>query len=156
MPRTAECDYCGTDIEPGTGTMLVLKNGTTIDYCSSKCEKNADLGREARDLNWTEAGRPEPTAAEQAEADAEEAGDKSETDRDTDIEDQGQAVDAPEDTPDLDDVADDEEPAGPEGEAEDEAAADADADPAEAVDEDDEAEADDSDAEEEEETEAEA
>ena len=50
MPRTRECDYCGTDIEPGTGTMFVRVNGSTIHYCSSKCEKNANLGREARDL----------------------------------------------------------------------------------------------------------
>ncbi|MEF8787179.1 MAG: 50S ribosomal protein L24e, partial [Haloarculaceae archaeon] len=68
MPRTRDCDYCGTAIEPGTGTMFVRKDGTTIHYCSAKCEKNADLGREARDLNWTEAGRPEPTAAEQEAA----------------------------------------------------------------------------------------
>ena len=57
MPQTRECDYCGADIEPGTGTMFVRTNGTTIHFCSSKCEKNADLGREARDLSWTEAGR---------------------------------------------------------------------------------------------------
>ncbi|MBO4246436.1 50S ribosomal protein L24e [Halomicrobium sp. IBSBa] len=75
MPRTRECDYCGADIEPGTGTMFVRKSGTTIHYCSSKCENNADLGREARNLEWTEAGR-ETTAAEQeaaAEAEAEAA-----------------------------------------------------------------------------------
>ena len=77
MPRTAECDYCGTDIEPGTGTMLVLTDGTTIDYCSSKCEKNADLGREPRDLEWTAAGRPETDEAEQAPA--EDADGESET-----------------------------------------------------------------------------
>ncbi|MEF8885534.1 MAG: 50S ribosomal protein L24e, partial [Haloarculaceae archaeon] len=54
MPRNRECDYCGTDIEPGTGTMFVRSNGSTIHYCSSKCEKNANLGREARDLEWAE------------------------------------------------------------------------------------------------------
>jgi large subunit ribosomal protein L24e len=52
MPRTRECDFCGAEIEPGTGTMFVRKNGTTIHYCSSKCESNADLGRESRDLEW--------------------------------------------------------------------------------------------------------
>ena len=55
MPQTRECDYCGSEIEPGTGTMLVRTNGTTLYYCSSKCEKNAALGREPRDLNWTAA-----------------------------------------------------------------------------------------------------
>ncbi|MFB6117745.1 50S ribosomal protein L24e [Halosegnis sp.] len=75
MPRTRECDFCGTDIEPGTGTMLVLNDGTTHHFCSAKCEKNTDLGREPRDVEWTEAGQRagDRRAAAQAEADAERA-----------------------------------------------------------------------------------
>ena len=79
MPQTRECDYCGGEIEPGTGTMLVRTNGTTLYYCSSKCEKNAELGREPRDLNWTAAGREsdrqETVTAEReaAESDTEES-----------------------------------------------------------------------------------
>ena len=92
MPQTRACDYCGADIEPGTGTMFVTTSGTVTYFCSAKCEKNADLGREPRDLGWTEAGAggdaappeaepaPEPETAadletpdlEAAEADAEE------------------------------------------------------------------------------------
>jgi len=53
MPRNRSCGYCGSDIEPGTGTMFVRVNGTTSYFCSSKCEKNASLGRESRDLEWT-------------------------------------------------------------------------------------------------------
>ena len=56
MPQTRECDYCGDDIPPGTGTMFVRTYGTTIHYCSSKCEKNDGLGREPRDVEWTEEG----------------------------------------------------------------------------------------------------
>jgi large subunit ribosomal protein L24e len=56
MPQTRDCDYCGDDIEPGTGTMFVHVNGSITHYCSAKCEKNADLGREPRDLEWTEEG----------------------------------------------------------------------------------------------------
>ena len=70
MPQTNACDYCGADIEPGTGTMFVAVDGTVTDYCSAKCEKNADLDREPRDLEWTEAGAGAP-AAETAEADPE-------------------------------------------------------------------------------------
>ncbi|KAB7513855.1 50S ribosomal protein L24e [Halosegnis rubeus] len=83
MPRTRECDFCGADIEPGTGTMLVLNDGSTHHFCSAKCEKNVDLGREARDLEWTESGQrqsgpqttePEPEPVEESEdAEAEEA-----------------------------------------------------------------------------------
>ncbi|MEF8774644.1 MAG: 50S ribosomal protein L24e, partial [Halobacteriales archaeon] len=73
MPRTRECDFCGADIEPGTGTMLVRTNGTTIHYCSSKCEKNAELGREPRDIDWTSEGRAAAADAAAADAEAEEA-----------------------------------------------------------------------------------
>ncbi|QLH79248.1 50S ribosomal protein L24e [Halosimplex rubrum] len=102
MPRTRECDYCGTDIEPGTGTMFVRTNGSTIHYCSSKCEKNANLGRESRDLEW--AGEEEA-----AEATEDEESEPAADQRPTDIEDQGQDVDAPGDTDeDLEDVEPDE------------------------------------------------
>lgn len=53
MPQTRDCSYCGGDIEPGTGTMFVSVDGRVTHFCSSKCEKNAGLGREARDLEWT-------------------------------------------------------------------------------------------------------
>ena len=98
MPRSRECDYCGTDIEPGTGTMFVHKDGATTHFCSSKCENNADLGREARNLEWTDTARGEvedeveeveadtdEAGAEEADADAEEA---AETDTDEDVEDE--------------------------------------------------------------------
>lgn len=67
MPQQRQCDFCGDDIEPGTGTMFVRTDGSVIHFCSSKCEKNADLGREARDLAWTEeggAGTDEPEGRE--------------------------------------------------------------------------------------------
>jgi large subunit ribosomal protein L24e len=56
MPQSRVCDFCGDDIEPGTGTMFVKTDGSTVHFCSAKCEKNADLGREPRDLEWTEDG----------------------------------------------------------------------------------------------------
>jgi len=155
MPRNRECDFCGDDIEPGTGTMLVQKDGSTVHYCSSKCEKNADLGREPRDLSWTESGRAAggpSVAADEANAD-ESAADAEVDHDDTDIEDQGQDVETGDDAaPDLEDAEDDEAVAGPEGEGAEEAAADADA---EAVDDDeDDTAADDEDEEAEEEAEA--
>ena len=56
MPQNRQCDYCGDDIEPGTGTMFVAIDGTVTHFCSSKCEKNAELGRESRDLEWIDDG----------------------------------------------------------------------------------------------------
>ena len=57
MVDTRSCDYCGSAIEPGTGTMFVRVDGEVIHYCSSKCENNADLGRASRDLEWTAEGQ---------------------------------------------------------------------------------------------------
>ncbi|WP_136689708.1 50S ribosomal protein L24e [Halorhabdus amylolytica] len=110
MPQTRECDYCGADIEPGTGTMFVRKNGTTIHFCSSKCEKNADLGREARDLSWTEAGgatsgeSPEEASAEEVE---EESDEPAETQPDEEVE----AAESGDENVDADEADAEEEPA---------------------------------------------
>ncbi|EMA36460.1 50S ribosomal protein L24e [Halococcus hamelinensis] len=84
MVETRSCDYCGSDIEPGTGTMYVHVDGRVVHFCSSKCENNAELGRASRDLEWTaegqriganQAGTPE--AAEQVAAEPTTEGDET-------------------------------------------------------------------------------
>ncbi len=52
MVETRNCTFCGSDIEPGTGIMYVENDGTRYHFCSSKCEKNAELGRNPRDIEW--------------------------------------------------------------------------------------------------------
>ncbi len=48
------CTFCGEEIEPGTGSMYVKKDGTVYYFCSSKCRKNfLKLGREPRRVRWT-------------------------------------------------------------------------------------------------------
>jgi large subunit ribosomal protein L24e len=59
MVQTRTCDYCGAEIDQGTGTMYVKVDGETMHFCSSKCEKNADLGRESRDVEWARKGGEE-------------------------------------------------------------------------------------------------
>ena len=59
MVETRTCDYTGEEIEPGTGTMYVNVDVTVLHIVDSKAEKNYFMGREARDLEWTEAGREE-------------------------------------------------------------------------------------------------
>ncbi len=153
MPQTNECDFCGGDIEPGTGTMFVRTDGTTVRFCSSKCEKNADLGRRARDLEWTSAGEERRAATEPADTDAgTEADEEPESVPAT----ESAADEEPESVPATESAADEDEGAESDVEAPDEG----DAEPAEAPDE---AEADDGDEaagepaeEEEEEEEAEA
>jgi large subunit ribosomal protein L24e len=115
MPRTRECDYCGADIEPGTGTMFVSNDGSTTHFCSSKCENNADLGREPRTLEWTESGRgPEGTVVEDDEADEDEAEPETaavDEDEDADAADEVAAPDLEAAEEDLDDADEDDEEA---------------------------------------------
>jgi large subunit ribosomal protein L24e len=88
MVSTRTCDFSGEDIEPGTGIMYVRNDGTVLHFKDRKAEKNYFMGREARDLEWTQAGRrakdtrrPQETAAEpepepEPEADADEGTDE--------------------------------------------------------------------------------
>ncbi|GAB3674589.1 50S ribosomal protein L24e [Halopiger thermotolerans] len=57
MVEKRTCDYTGEEIEPGTGIMYVKNDGTVLHFVDSKAEKNYKLGREPRDLEWTEEGR---------------------------------------------------------------------------------------------------
>ncbi|AEF97192.1 50S ribosomal protein L24e [Methanotorris igneus] len=47
------CSFCEREIEPGTGKMLVKKDGSVLYFCSSKCEKNYKMGRIPRKVKWT-------------------------------------------------------------------------------------------------------
>jgi len=48
------CDFCGIRIEQGTGKKLVKKDGSVLDFCSNKCEKNLlKLKRKPRTTKWT-------------------------------------------------------------------------------------------------------
>jgi len=47
------CSFCKNKIAPGTGKMLVKKNGRTFYFCSGKCEKNLmKLKRNPRKVKW--------------------------------------------------------------------------------------------------------
>ena len=48
------CTFCGNEIEPGTGKMYVKKDGTILNFCSMKCQKNQlKLKRIPRRVRWT-------------------------------------------------------------------------------------------------------
>jgi len=47
-----KCTFCGKQITPGTGMMFVEISGKIINYCSSKCRKNRQMGRDAGNLKW--------------------------------------------------------------------------------------------------------
>lgn len=55
MPEHRECNFCGSEIPPGTGTMYVKKDGTIMFFCSRKCYKNMiELKRVPRKVRWTQ------------------------------------------------------------------------------------------------------
>ena len=50
----ASCSFCGKNIEKGTGTMYVKKDGRIFWFCATKCEKNMfKLNRLPREIKWT-------------------------------------------------------------------------------------------------------
>jgi len=52
MVDTKKCTFCSKSVEPGTGKMLIKKDGSIHYYCSSKCENNMKLGRIPRLTEW--------------------------------------------------------------------------------------------------------
>lgn len=48
------CSFSNDDIPKGTGEMYVLKDGTILYFCGSKCKNNyLKLKREGRLVKWT-------------------------------------------------------------------------------------------------------
>ncbi len=53
MPVLRNCSFCGSKMEPGSGTLYVRNDGTMSWFCSKKCRKNAlELGRNPRRMKW--------------------------------------------------------------------------------------------------------
>ena len=56
MVEMKVCSFCGREIEPGTGSMYVKKDGTVLLFCTNKCSKNMiDMKRVPRRVTWTRA-----------------------------------------------------------------------------------------------------
>jgi large subunit ribosomal protein L24e len=50
------CSFCAGEIEPGTGTIFVKRDGAVFHFCSSSCRKQQlHLGRVGHRLKWTRA-----------------------------------------------------------------------------------------------------
>lgn len=47
------CHFCGKDINPGSGIMYVLNDGKILYFCSKKCLKSYEKGRDPRKYKWT-------------------------------------------------------------------------------------------------------
>ncbi len=47
------CSFCKKEIEEGTGSMYVKKDGNVYFFCGTKCEKNMiKLKRVPRKVKW--------------------------------------------------------------------------------------------------------
>ena len=64
MVERRVCIFCGSEIEPGTGKLYIKTDGTVLNFCSSKCQKNLlKLKRIPRRTRWTEQYRKEKEAS---------------------------------------------------------------------------------------------
>ncbi|MHA2330815.1 MAG: 50S ribosomal protein L24e [Candidatus Hodarchaeales archaeon] len=53
MVRIYNCNFCGQEIEPGTGSIKIRKDGHVIRTCSRKCWRSLEMKRDPRKLKWT-------------------------------------------------------------------------------------------------------
>ena len=54
MPERRVCSFSGDEIEPGTGTMYVRRDGSILWFKNSEARKNmVHLKRNSRRVKWT-------------------------------------------------------------------------------------------------------
>jgi len=63
-----KCFFCGTESSIHQGVHLINNDGSISYFCSSKCRKNFDMGRDKKKLKWTEAFRIVQQKAKKSEA----------------------------------------------------------------------------------------
>ena len=50
----AKCSFCRNTIEKGKGTMFIKNDGSTMNFCSTKCQKSLlKLKRDPAKTPWT-------------------------------------------------------------------------------------------------------
>lgn len=52
-----KCSFCSVNIQKGTGKMYVKVKGAISYFCSSKCEKNAAMGRVSKYIKWAKSAK---------------------------------------------------------------------------------------------------
>lgn len=46
------CSFCKKNYAEHKGLTVFTFDGRSVHFCSSKCRRNADLGRDAKKVNW--------------------------------------------------------------------------------------------------------
>ncbi|HLN50619.1 MAG TPA: 50S ribosomal protein L24e [Thermoplasmata archaeon] len=73
-----QCSFCAREIEPGTGSMFVKRDGTVFHFCTSSCRKQQlKLGRVGHRFKWTRAYELKKAAEHSASVRASAASPKS-------------------------------------------------------------------------------
>ena len=62
------CSFCKSNYEFPRGTTVVQKDGTVRYFCSSKCRKNSQMGRQSKKVKWVR--KSELVKGEKAKKDA--------------------------------------------------------------------------------------
>lgn len=52
-----KCSFCSKAIPLGRGKVFVKNDGRMFHFCDSKCQANWNMGREPKNLKWTETHR---------------------------------------------------------------------------------------------------
>ena len=54
MVKVRTCDFCGYQIQPGTGVTFVKNDGTILNFCTKKCRKmRIEFKKNPRKTKWT-------------------------------------------------------------------------------------------------------
>ncbi|MFW9825300.1 MAG: 50S ribosomal protein L24e [Promethearchaeota archaeon] len=54
MAKVKKCSFCGYDIPIGRGIMFIRRDGTILNFCTSKCKKALLVyKKKARKTRWT-------------------------------------------------------------------------------------------------------
>lgn len=71
MPR---CSFCKEQYEFPKGTTVVQKDGNPKHFCSKKCRRGDEMGRDNRKVNWIRKKKEETSeiVTEEAEEDKKE------------------------------------------------------------------------------------
>ncbi|HIH20550.1 TPA: 50S ribosomal protein L24 [Candidatus Micrarchaeota archaeon] len=48
-----KCTFCSKEIHIGTGFVIFKKSGQALNYCSRKCMRNLEMGRNPRNYKWS-------------------------------------------------------------------------------------------------------
>jgi large subunit ribosomal protein L24e len=59
-----QCSFCKTSYEFPKGTTVIQKDGTPKYFCTSKCRKNSEMGRDNRKVKWVRKEKKQKTNAQ--------------------------------------------------------------------------------------------